>query len=337
MPGEEAGLQFYKQVFGGSWITQAIWVAAELGIADLLSDGPRTAAELSEKTHTHPNPLYRVLRALASVGVFMQDAEDRFSLTPIGELLKSDAPVSQRPFGVMMGAEFHEAWGELLHTVRTREPGFEKRFGVPFFQYMTEHPHRHGIYDAAMGGFGVAETEAMLDVYDFSAFRTVVDVGGGSGLLIKAILNRFPSVCGILFDLPAVADRTRSALSADSGLSRRLRIEGGDFFASVPAGADVYVMQHIIHDWQDREAIAILRNCRSAMKAGSRILLIEMVIPPANKPSFGKWLDLMMLLVDGRERTEEEYHRLFSAADLKLNRIIPTASEVSVIEGIRAS
>jgi hypothetical protein len=336
MTDDQPRLEFFKQMFGGSWITQGIWVVAELGIADLLTDGPLTAEELAEKTQTHGGALYRVLRALAGVGVFTQDAEGRFSLTPLANLLRTDAAASQRSFAVMMGGEFHAAWGELLYSVRTGKPGFEKRFGVPFFQYMTEHPERHGIYDAAMTAAHGAETEPILDAYDFTPFRTVVDIGGGNGLVLAAILKRHPTIQGILFDLPAVAERARSTISG-SGVSDRCRIEGGDFFSSVPAGADAYVLRHIIHDWEDREAIAILRKCRDTMSPDSKILVIETVIPPGNGPSFGKWRDLMMLLVAGRERTKDEYSSLFSLAGLKLNRVIPTASEVSIFEGIKAS
>ncbi len=336
MTDSQVSVQTLNQIFGGSWITQGVWVAAELGIADLLANGPLTADELAEQTQTQGAALYRVLRALASVGIFAQDPQGRFSLTPPANLLRSDVPDSQRSFAIMMGAEFYKAWGELLHSVRTGEGGFQKRFGMPFFQYMLEHPMRHGIYDTAMGRFGQGEAEAMLDAYDFSGFRTVVDVGGGSGMLLEAMLKRHPEIKGILFDLPAVVERARSFIS-DSGLSDRCRIEGGDFFSSVPAGADAYILQHIIHDWEDQDAITILRNCREAMRSDSRVLLVELVIPPGNGPFFGKWLDLMMLLVGGRERTEEEYRRLFSAAGLKLTRVVSTASEVSIVEGLRVS
>jgi hypothetical protein len=189
MTDDQSRMEFFKQMFGGSWITQGIWVAAELGIADLLTDGPRTAGELAEKTHTHGNALYRVLRALASVDIFAEDAHGRFSLTPLADLLRTDASASQRPFAIMMGAEFHGAWGELLHSVRTGEQGFEKKFGVPFFQYMTERPERGKIYDAAMTGVHGGETEPMLDAYDFSPFQTVIDIGGGNGLVLAAILQ----------------------------------------------------------------------------------------------------------------------------------------------------
>jgi hypothetical protein len=336
MTSSQASAQTFQQIFGASWITQGVWVAAELGIADLLVTGPLTAEELAEKTQTNRAALYRVMRALASVGIFAQDPQGRFSLTPTANLLRSDVADSQRPFAIMMGAEFHQAWGELLHSVRTGNGGFQRKFGVHFFQYMLDHPMRHSIYDNAMGAFGRAEAEAMLSAYDFSGFRTVVDVGGGSGMMLEAILKRHPEIQGTLFDLPAVVERAHS-LIADLGLSDRCRIEGGDFFSSVPAGADAYILQHIIHDWEDQDAIAILRNCREAMRSHSKVLLVEMVIPPGNGPFFGKWLDLMMLLVGGRERTEEEYRRLFSAAGLKLNRVIPTASEVSIVEGLRVS
>jgi len=331
----DSRIDFYRQVFGGAWITQGIGVAAELGIADLLTDGPKTAQELAKETNTHAGALYRVLRALAGMDIFSEDAEGRFALTPLAELLRSDGLASQRALAEMMSSEFHLVWGKLMHTVRTGEPGFQKAFGAPFFQYMQEHPGRHSIYDSAMTGVHGGETEPMLNAYDFGAFDTVVDIGGGNGLMLAAILERHPEVKGILFDLPAVADRARSSILA-SGVADRIRVEGGDFFSSVPAGADAYVLRHIIHDWEDPEAIAILRRCREAMAPNGKILVVETVLPPGNEPSFGKWLDLMMLLVAGRERTQEEYSRLFSEAGLEMSLIFPTRSEVSIVEAVRA-
>ncbi len=316
----------------GGWFTQAIYVAAELGIADLLIEGPRTAGELAEDTNTHSGALYRVLRALASAGVFTEDEECRFSLTPLAENLRSDVPNSLRSFGIMAGAEFYQSWGNLLYSVRTGRQGFDKTFGKPFFQYMTEHPDRHAVYDAAMMVHGIAETEPMLDAYDFSAFETVIDVGGGNGLMLAAILNRHPSIKGILFDLPTVVDRAKATIS-DLDLSDRCQIVGGDFFTSVPS-ADVYVLRHIIHDWDDEDAVSILRNCRNAMNPEGRVLLVETVIPPMDEPCFGKWLDLMMLIVGGRERTEEQYRQLLPQAGLELNRIISTAHEISIVEAV---
>lgn len=326
--------QVLGQMMGGYWMTQAIHVSAELGIADLLAGGPRTAEELAKFTDTDSIALYRLLRALASAGIFSEDDLGRFSLTPLAEPLRSDLPGSQRPFAVMMGSEFYQIWGTLLKAVRKGSHVLNETFGMPFFEYMTRNPERHDIYDAAMTGVHGAETEPMLDAYDFSAFRTVVDIGGGNGSMLSAILRRYPSVKGILFDLPPVADRARTAI-AGSDLSDRLHVMGGDFFSAVPHG-DAYVIRHVIHDWNDRDAVAILRNCREAMNPDGRVLVVEFVIPAGNSPSFGKWLDLMMLVVGGQERTGEQYRNLFSEAGLKLNRIIPTAHEVSVIEGVWA-
>jgi len=320
----------------GSWLSQGVYVAAELGIADLLAGGPRTARELAAVTGAHADSIYRLLRALASVGVFAQDGRGRFCLTPLAESLRSDVGGSQRAFAIMAGAEFYQTWGTLLHSVRTGEPGFDAAFGMPFFEYMTQRPERHAIYDAAMTGVHGAETEPMVEAYDFSGCRTVVDVGGGNGLMLAAILKRYPEVRGILFDLPAVAERARPILDAQ-GLDGRCETVGGDFFSTVPAGADAYVMRHVVHDWHDEEAAAILRNCREAMAHDGRILVVETVIPRGDEPCFGKWLDLMMLLVAGRERTEGEFRALFAQAGLRLSRILPTSHEVSIIEGVRAA
>jgi len=331
----ETSLQFFRQMFAGAWITQGLAVAAELGIADLLAERPRTADELAELTGTHAGALYRVLRALASVGVFAEEARHRFALTPPANLLQTDAALSQRAYATMMGAEFQGAWGELLHTARTGEPGFEKRFGKPFFEYMTEHAGRQSVYDTAMTVIHGPETELMLDAYDFAGFRTVADIGGGEGLMLTSLLERHREAQGILFDLPAVAERARAKVSS-RGLQNRCRIEAGDFFRAVPAAADAYLLRHIVHDWEDADARRILQNCREAMNEDSKVLVVEMVIPPGNAPAFVKWLDLMMLVVGGKERTQDEYSSLFAAAGLKLNRIISTVSEICILEGIRA-
>ncbi len=328
--------QLLGQMLAGSWTTPAIYVAAELGIADLLAKGPQTPEELADRTGSHRGALCRVLRALASIGIFAEDSGGRFCLTPLADRLRSDAPGSQRWFAIMMGAEFYQSWGNLLFAVQTGEDAFRKTFGASFFDYMTRHPERHRIYDAAMEGIHGLETEPVLDAYDFSSIRTVVDVGGGNGSTLAAILKRYPAMKGILFELPAVADRA-AAVVAGLGLDGRCRIVGGDFFSSVPAGADAYVMRHVIHDWDDEEAAAILRNCREAMAPGGKILVLENVIQPGNGPGFGKWLDLMMLVVSGRERTEEQYRHLFRQAGLSLSRVVPTTAGISVVEGMRAT
>lgn len=325
--------QMLNQMIVGSWVTQAIYVAAETGIADRLAIGPRTADELARETQTHGASLYRVLRALASVDIFREDEEGRFSLTEMGKMLGSDAPGSKRSLAIMAGAEFYRSWGGLLSSVETGGAAFAKVFGKPFFDYMCANPDRWRIYDAAMTGVHDSETVPVLDAYDFRSFRTIVDVGGGNGLALAAILRRHPEARGVLFDLPDVAKRAGEVV-ARGGVSDRCRIAAGDFFDSVPGSGDAYLLRHVIHDWDDREAITILGNCREAMRPGGRVLVVETVIPSGNDPCFGKWLDLMMLVVGGRERTEEQYAEIFSAAGLRLTRVVPTAHEVSVIEGV---
>ena len=327
--------QQLSQMIVGSWITQAIYVAAELGVADAVADGAGEIGSLARRTGAQAEPLHRVLRALASVGIFAEGEPGRFSLTPLAEHLRSGATDSQRPLAIMAGTEFYRSWGELLYSAKTGRPAFDKVFGAPFFEYMAGAAERGRIYDAAMAGFHGAESEALLDAYPVAPFETVADVGGGNGSQLAAILQRHPQVAGILFDLPSVARRARDLLS-DAGLLDRCRVVEGDFFRSVPQGADVYILRHIIHDWDDESAVTILRNCRDAMGPAGKVLVAENVIAEGNGPAFGKWLDLMMLVVGGRERTEAEYGRLFSRAGLVLTRVVSTGLEVSVIEGVRA-
>jgi len=327
--------QMLNKMIVGSWVTQAIYVAAEIGIPDLLAAGPRTADELARETETHGASLYRVLRALTSLGLFTEDIDGRFSLTPMGKLLGSDTPGSKRSLAIMAGSEFYRSWDGLLTSVKTGASAFDKVYGKPFFQYMSMNPDRWRIYDSAMTGIHDSETLPVLEAYDFSPFRTIVDVGGGNGLALAAILLRHPGARGVLFDLPSVAKRAEDAFSG-FGLSDRCGIVGGNFFDSVPESCDAYLLRHVLHDWDDGEAIAILGNCRDAMRPGGRVLVVETVIPSGNAPCFGKLLDLMMLVVGGRERTEEQYEKLFSAAGLRLTGVVPTDHEVSVIEGMRA-
>jgi hypothetical protein len=322
-----------NRLLTGYWVSQALYVAAKLGLADLLKDGPRPSDELAAATHSDPTALYRLLRALASVGVFAEDGGRRFALTPLAERLRSDLPDSQRSLAVMNGEEFYRAWGELLYSVQTGRPAFDKLFGRPVFDYLSQHPEQARVFDAAMVGVHGRETAAMLDVYDFAGIGTLADVGGGNGSLLAAVLRRHPRLRGILFDLPGVVQRARANLEA-AGLAGRCHVVGGSFFEAVPGGADAYLMRHILHDWDDERAAAILRNVHRAAPDGARLLAVEGVVPPGNGPSFTKLLDLTMLVIPGgRERTEDEYRRLFAAGGFRLTRAVPTAAEVSVIEG----
>jgi hypothetical protein len=314
----------------GYWYTQAIYVAAKLGLADLLADGPRSAAELAEATATDWRSLYRLLRALASLEIFAEDDRQRFCLTPMAECLRSG---SMRSLAIMRGEWQYQVWGRLLYSVQTGQPAFEKIHGMPVFEFLSRHPDKGQIFDEAMTGVHGRETAAMLDAYDFSGIATLADIGGGNGSVLTAVLQRYPAVQGIHFDLPGVAERARTAIAA-AGLAGRCRVIAGNFFESVPAGADAYLLRHIIHDWDDDRSLTILRNCRTAMAAGGKLLVVEGVVPPGNEPSISKFFDLaMMVLPGGMERTSEEYDRLFAAAGFRLSRITPTKTWVSVIEG----
>jgi hypothetical protein len=319
----------------GYWTSQAIYAAAKFGIADLLSEGPKSVDELATATGTKPDLLYRLLRALASVGVFAEDDNKRFSLTPLAEPLRSDVQGSQRSLALMMGDDQYRAWGNLADTIQTGDNAYEKVFGKPIFEHLAQQPEKARIFDDAMTGIHGRETGAILDAYDFSGINVIADIGGGNGSKITAILQKHPEMGGILFDLPHVVERARPNIES-AGLSDRCQLVDGDFFQSVPSGADAYVMRHIIHDWDDEKSLTILRNCQAVMSPGNKLLLVESVIPPGNDPFMGKFLDLtMMLIPGGKERTEEEYREIYVKAGFDLVRIVPTSTEVSVVEGVR--
>jgi O-methyltransferase domain/Dimerisation domain len=321
------------EMLTGFWTSQAIHVAAQLGIADLLRDGPRTADDLARAAGAHGRSLYRLLRALASVGVFAEDGAGRFGLTPLAACLRSDVPGSQRATAIAMGEEHYRAWGDLLYSVRTGQTAFDHLYGKPIFQYLADNPRAAQLFDEMMTGVHGAETAAMLEVYDFTPIGTLVDVGGGNGTTLAAVLARDPLLHGILFDRPDVIERAREPLKA-AGMEYRCLLVGGDFFASVPVGGDAYLLRHILHDWNDGQCLTILGNIRKAMLPRAKLLIVESVIPPGNEPCFAKFLDVNMLAIPGgMERTAEEYRQLLQGAGFKLSRIIPTRMEVSVIEG----
>jgi hypothetical protein len=317
----------------GYWVSQMVYVAAKLRIPDRLADGPKTAEELAQATGTHARSLYRLLRALASLGVFTEGGDHRFSPTPLADALRSDVPGSQWAMAIMMGEEQYRCWGDLLESIRTGQTAFERLYGQPIFDYFAGHPEQARIFDAAMTGIHGPETQAMLDAYDFSGIGVLADIGGGNGSTLVGILERHPEMRGILFDLPGVTEGAGAGIRA-AGLQGRCEVVGGSFFEAVPGGADAYLLRHIIHDWDDERATAILRTVRRAMGEGARLLVVEGVIPPGDEPSFAKLLDLTMLVAPGGlERTEEEYRRLYEAAGFRLRRIVPTAAGVDVIEG----
>lgn len=322
-------------LISGYWISQSVNAAAELRLADLIQSGMTSSTQLAEATGTHAPSLYRLLRALASVGVFAEGEHDRFRLTPLAETLL-DRPGSQRAVAILMGGEHYASWGELLYSIRTGKPSFDKIYGMPAFDYLSKHPEQAKNFDAAMVGVHGAETQAMLDAYDFSGIGVLMDVGGGNGSLLTATLKRYPHLRGILFDLPHTVERAREQL-IQQGMQARCSIKGGSFFEMVPEGGDAYLMRHIIHDWNDEQSITILKNIRRVIKPDGRVLLVEAVIPPGNEPSWSKFLDLnMMVIPGGMERNDAQYRSLFERSGFTLNRIVPTATEVSVIEALPA-
>ncbi len=319
------------QMLTAKWVSASISVVAELGIADLLAKGDKTADELADAVSAHGPSLYRVLRALASVGVFAEIEGRRFTLTPLAECLRSDVPNSTREFARFVAIPAASgSWDHLMHSVKTGETGLRKAFGAKnAFDYLRAHPEEAAIFDGAMTDNSRRTAPAVAEAYDFGRFQQLVDVAGGHGLLLTTILRRFPSLKGVLFDLPEVI-----AGAKNTGLEDRLKMLGGSFFEAVPAGADAYVLKHIIHDWDDEHALAILKNIRKVIQPSGRLLIVEVVIAPGNEPSFGKLLDLEMLVIPGgRERTSADFRDLLAGAGFRLAKIHETAAHTSIIEG----
>ncbi|MGE5655628.1 MAG: methyltransferase [Actinomycetota bacterium] len=329
--------QALLQMTTGYWLTQSIYVAAKLGIADLLKEHPKTAAELAIATNTHTDSLYRLLRALASLGIFAETEPGWFSLTPIAECLQTDVPHSLRHWAILCGQHNYQAWGHLLHSVQTGQPGFNHQFGIDLWTYFSQNPDASATFDAAMLNLSRDLSQAIISAYDFSGFSKLVDVGGGRGGLLFPILQAYPHLQGILFDQPAVIEGVQqNPTPMAAGFSDRLSLIGGNFFESVPTGGDAYLLKHIIHDWGDADCAKILTNCRTVMADKSRLLLVEAVIAPGNEPSLGKLLDLEMLAIvaGGRERTQAEYQALLASTNFELVRIVPTQSAVSILEAV---
>jgi hypothetical protein len=324
----------------GYYVSRAIYVASKLSIADLIAEGPRSHGELAKATGAHADSLRRVLRLLASAGVFIEEDDGKFALTPIGACLRSDGPGSMRAAALLFGGITQQAWRDLLHSVETGQPAFRHVFGKEPFDYMAEHPDEAANFDAAMAGFTKHIAIAVVAAYDFSPFRRIVDIGGGNGALLAGILRDNPTLTGVVFDLPDVAIRAREQIR-ELGLAGRCEIVSGDFFEEVPGGGDAYLLKHVIHDWKDDRATEILRTCRRAMAAEARLLLVEGVYPPRidqSDESRGAAANDVNMLVctGGRQRSEAEFRALYDAAGFRLTRIVPTQTPVKVIEGVCA-
>src|SRR5262245_4613581 len=327
------------QLASAHYVSQALYVAAELGIADLLADGPQTHETLATRTATHAPSLRRVLRLLATARVFAEGADGRFELTPVGSSLRS-APGSFRATARLFGGPMvWRAWGDLLETVRTGEPAFTRVLGTDSFGYFAEHPQEGAVFDEAMSTFTAMISGAVAAAYDFSSMSAVVDIGGGVGTLLTGILRAYPNLRGAVFDLPRLAEGARRQI-ADAGLADRYEFVGGDFFEAVPAGFDACLLKHVIHDWDDAHAVRILATCRRAMGPEAKLLIVEGVYPPRvddSQASRGAAANDVNMLVctGGRQRSEAEFRDLYAAAGFRLTRVVPTMAGSCVIEGVK--
>lgn len=321
-------------LFGGL-IQQCIRAVAILKVADLLAGGPQTVGELAQKAKAHESSLYRVLRTLASAGIFAETSGRSFELTPIGELLRSDVPESLHDFAILQGEDWNwRGSGQLVHTLRTGEPAHDKVHGMNLFEFLQKHPTDGALFNRAMTSYSLAAIPAIVGGYEFSDIRKLVDVGGGYGSFLVAILKANPGAHGVVFDLPAVVKGAEYALA---GAQNRPELVAGDFFESVPSGADAYILKNVIHDWDDDRASKILKNIAIAMAPAAKVLIVDMVVPAGNEPGPAKLVDMQMIVTTGgKERSEEEFRELLSSAGLKLTRVLPTMSPMSIIEAVGA-
>ncbi len=324
-----------RELVSGMRVTQLIYVAAKLGIADLLKDGSKSIDELASKVGAQPRALYRVLRALASLGIFAEVGDRQFELTDLAEPLQEKVPGSVKAWAIMYGEEgYWKPWGGLLNCVKTGDTPFNHVFGMGRWEYLTRDTEAGIIFNRSMSDMAEQSVNAVIEAYDFSRVNKVAELGGGHGVLIAAILKRYPHVQGVLTDLPSVANEAKAFIKSE-GLEDRCDIIGGDYFESVPSGADIYILKGIIEDEEDDGVIALLKNCRKAMGNHARLMVLDWIMPPHGSPSPTNMRDVqMMVLTGGLERTREEHRALFEKAGFKVNRVLPTRSQLSIIEGV---
>ncbi len=326
------------RLIAGYQVSQAVHVGVTLGLCDLLADGPRSVAEIAETTDVDARSLTRLVRALVAIGLLVSDGDERFANTELGDALRADAPRPVAGRARLVGRPFHwRAYGALEHSIRTGETAFAAVHGESVWDYLAKRPDEQDVFDKAMTTLSRAVAEEVVRSYDFGRFGTVVDVGGGRGMLLSALMLRYPSVDGVLFDQPDVVAGAQEVLAA-AGVTQRCRVVGGSFFDSVPEGADAYLLKSVIHDWPDAESVEILRICRRSMPMHGRLLLVEQLLDRAPDPVGTAFSDLTMLVVaGGQERTTEEYGSLLAAAGLALTRTIPTKSDVFILEAAPAA
>jgi ubiquinone/menaquinone biosynthesis C-methylase UbiE len=331
----DSAIDAVRRLIMGFRATQMIHVAARLGIADELADGPKDAPAIAASVGAQPRALYRLLRALASLGIFVETPDRRFELTPLAELLKRDMPGSLRNLATLYGEPWvWDAYGRTLHSVVTGLPAFEHVHGQAFFDYLHLHPQAAASFDAGMTAYSEQESAAILAATDFSRAGTLVDVGGGQGALLAAILKAYPQAHGILFDRASVLDRARDVM-ARAGVEQRCAMQPGSFFETMPEGGDVYLLKSILHNWDDARCVAILKNCGAVVPPGGSVLIIERVVPEGNAPSEAKLFDINMLVMLGAlERTAAEYRTILAQAGFDLAEVLPTQAAVSIVVAV---
>jgi hypothetical protein len=318
------------------WVSQAIYVAAKLGIADFLKDGPQSCVALATATGADATSLFRLMRALESVGVFSRVQGDCFALSRLGESLQTEIHGSLRAMVITLGEIHYQACGKLLHSVQTGSPAFNQVFGASLFDYLQQNVDAADTFNQGMSTLSSMLAYAVLMAYDFTGISSIVDIGGGQGKLLETILQVNPDIRGTVFDTVSTIQRAKQQFG-NNAWGRRCSYVTGDFFTSVPQGADAYLLCGVIHDWGDDRAVTILRNCRKAMSRSGRVLLVDMIVPDGTSASFSKLLDLNMLVMNGgRERTIAEFRALLNAAGYKLTRTVPTMAPQSLIEAIAA-
>ena len=328
--------QLLMQLATGKWVSKALSVVADLAIPDLLGGGARSADDLAATTAVDADSLYRLLRAASGVGVLTELPGRRFENNALSNLMRSDVPGSLRAMVRWINEDSAwQAWGGLGYSVKTGQPAFNHVLGTEVFEHFQTHPEAGKIFNEAMVSFTAVTGAAVAKAYDFSPFKKIVDVGGGHGALLAAIAAQHPGVDGIVFDRPEVVTGVKPFL-ASQGSSARIDTAAGSFLDTVPAGADAYIMKHIIHDWDDERSMKILANCKRAMAPGGRVLVVEQIVSDRPEAAFAKVVDLEMLVMTpgGRERTAAEFDRLLDASGLKMTRIVPTQSPVAIVEAV---
>lgn len=318
----------------GFRITQSIYVVAKLGVADLLQDGPKHCDDLATQTGIRSDLLYRLLRALASVGIFAETESRCFKLTPRAICLQSDTVDSLRNLAILKGDLIYPVFGQMLQSLQTGQSGFQLLHGMELYDYWQTNPEAAKILNEGITNISATENEIILGTYDFSSLGTIVDIAGGEGSLLAKILHKHPNMKGILFEQPHLIEIGKQLLT-ETGVIERCEFQGGNCFASVPEGGDAYLVKHVFQNWQDEQVIAVLQNCYKAMKDSAKLLVIEAVIPLGNTPFKQKFRDLSLFVFapNGKERTEQEWKDVFKAGGFELTAIIPTELELSIIEG----